>query len=255
VAVVDYGVSNLRSVERALGAVGAEPVLTRDPETIDGCAGVVLPGVGAFGAAVDALDATGMRAAVIAAVDRGLPLLGVCLGFQLLFEWSDESGGRPGLGLLGGRITRIPPCRGKVPHMGWNRLRLSRPSPLLEGVADGTWAYFVHSYAAPAEGDDVVASCDYGGADLAAACARSGVYGTQFHPEKSGPQGLRLYANFVGICEGGSRGESPRRMGASAPEQGGSRGESPRRMGASAPEDDEGGRSEVEPVPRQQVPS
>jgi glutamine amidotransferase len=215
VAVIDYGVSNLRSVERALAAVGAEPVLTRDPRAVDGCAGVVLPGVGAFGAAVDALDALDLRTSVTAAVERGLPLLGVCLGFQLLFEWSDESGGRPGLGLLGGRITRIRPCRGKVPHMGWNRLRLRRPSPLLEGVAEGTWAYFVHSYAAPADGDDVVAGCEYGGATLAAACARSGVYGTQFHPEKSGPQGLRLYANFLRICQGGGRGEAPRTMGAS----------------------------------------
>ena len=203
VAVVDYGVSNLRSVERALAAVGAEPVLTRDPAAVEGCAGVVLPGVGAFGAAVDALDALGLRRVVTAAVERGTPLLGVCLGFQLLFEWSDESGGRPGLGLLRGEIRRIDPCRGKVPHMGWNRLQIRRPSPLLEGVADGTWAYFVHSYAAPAGGDDVVAGCEYGGAALAAACARSVVYGTQFHPEKSGPQGLRLYANFVRICEGG----------------------------------------------------
>jgi glutamine amidotransferase len=202
IAVIDYGVSNLRSVERALVAVGAEPVLTRDPRTVDGCAGVVLPGVGAFGAAVDALDALDLRTSVTAAVERGLPLLGVCLGFQLLFEWSDESGGRAGLGLLGGRITRIDACRGKVPHMGWNRLRLRRPSPLLDGVAEGTWAYFVHSYAAPADGDDVVAGCEYGGADLAAACARAGVYGTQFHPEKSGPHGLRLYENFVRICEG-----------------------------------------------------
>lgn len=205
VAVIDYGVSNLRSVERALVAVGAEPVLTRDAAEVDGCAGVVLPGVGAFGAAVDALDALDLRAAVTAAVDRGLPLLGVCLGFQLLFEWSDESGGRAGLGLLDGRVSRIDPRHGKVPHMGWNRLQLRRPSPLLEGVADGTWAYFVHSYAASAEGDAVVAACEYGGAALAAACGRAGVYGTQFHPEKSGPQGLRLYANFLGICQRGER--------------------------------------------------
>jgi glutamine amidotransferase len=203
VAVVDYGVSNLRSVERALAAVGADPVLTRDPAEIGGCAGVVLPGVGAFGAAVDALDALDLRPAVTAAVERGLPLLGVCLGFQLLFEWSDESGGHAGLGLLDGRVTRIDPCRGKVPHMGWNRLQVRRPSPLLDGVADGTWAYFVHSYAASAEGEAVVAACEYGGGELAAACGRAGVYGTQFHPEKSGPQGLRLYANFVRSCEGG----------------------------------------------------
>jgi glutamine amidotransferase len=201
IAVVDYGVSNLRSVERALTAVGARAVVTADPAALDDCDGVVLPGVGAFGPAVDAIDAAGLRSAVTDSVAAGRPLLGVCLGFQLLFEWSDESGGRAGLGLYGGRVTRIEPCRGKVPHMGWNRLRLRRPSPLLEGVDDGTWAYFVHSYAAPAGGDDVVADCDYGGAALAAACQRAAVYGTQFHPEKSGAQGLRLYANFVRICQ------------------------------------------------------
>jgi imidazole glycerol-phosphate synthase subunit HisH len=201
IAVVDYGVSNLRSVERALHAVGADPVVTSDPAALAGCDGVVLPGVGAFGAAVDALNADGLGPAVRAAVAGGLPLLGVCLGFQLLFEWSDESGGRPGLGLYGGRVTRLEPCRGKVPHMGWNRLRLRRPSPLLEGVGEGTWAYFVHSYAAPAGGGDVIADCEYGGALLAAACQRGAVYGTQFHPEKSGAQGLRLYANFTRICQ------------------------------------------------------
>jgi len=209
IAVVDYGVSNLRSVERALTAVGARAVVTADPSALDGCDGVVLPGVGAFGAAVDALDAAGLRPAVTGAVAAGRPLLGVCLGFQLLFEWSDESGGRPGLGLYAGRVTRIDPCRGKVPHMGWNRLRLRTPSPLLDGVADGTWAYFVHSYAAPAEGDGVVADCEYGGLALAAACERAGVYGTQFHPEKSGAEGLRLYANFVRICQRGAAEVAP----------------------------------------------
>jgi glutamine amidotransferase len=203
IAVLDIGVSNLRSVERALVAVGADPVLTTDPAVVDGCDGVVLPGVGAFGAAADALVAGGLHDAVTAAVERGVPLIGICLGFQLLFDWSEESGGRPGLGLYAGRVTRIEPCRGKVPHMGWNRVRQQRPSPLFDGVPDGTWAYFVHSYAAPADGDDVVAGCEYGGAGIAAACQRGKVYGTQFHPEKSGPEGLRLYANFVRICQRG----------------------------------------------------
>ena len=200
IGVVDSGISNLRSVERALGAVGADAVVSSDPGLLLACDGVVLPGVGAFGALVTALDRSGLRGAVLQAVERGRPLLGVCLGFQMLFAWSDESGGHPGLGLLDGRVTRIEPQRGKVPHMGWNRLRLRRPSPLLDGVADGTWAYFVHSYAAAATGDEVVADCEYGGAPIAAVCARDRVLGTQFHPEKSGAQGLRLYANFVRIC-------------------------------------------------------
>jgi imidazole glycerol-phosphate synthase subunit HisH len=200
IGVVDSGISNLRSVERALGAVGAGAVVSSDPATLLACDGVVLPGVGAFGALVAALDRSGLRAAVLEAVERGRPLLGVCLGFHMLFEWSDESGGHPGLGLLEGRVTRIGPERGKVPHMGWNRLRLRRASPLLEGVAEGTWAYFVHSYAAAAGGSEVVADCEYGGASLAAVCARDRVYGTQFHPEKSGAQGRLLYANFLRIC-------------------------------------------------------
>jgi imidazole glycerol-phosphate synthase subunit HisH len=200
IGVVESGISNLRSVERALCAVGAEAVVSADPERLLACDGVVLPGVGAFGALVAALDGSGLRAAVVEAVERGRPLLGVCLGFQMLFEWSDESGGHPGLGLLEGRVRRIEPGCGKVPHMGWNRLRVRRPSPLLDGVADGTWAYFVHSYAAAAAGDEVVADCEYGGASIAAVCGRDRVLGTQFHPEKSGAQGLRLYANFVRIC-------------------------------------------------------
>jgi imidazole glycerol-phosphate synthase subunit HisH len=200
IGVVDSGISNLRSVERALGAVGAEAVVSSEPERLLACDGVVLPGVGAFGALVTALDRRGLRGAVVEAVERGRPLLGVCLGFQMLFEWSDESGGHPGLGLLGGRVRRIEPARGKVPHMGWNRLRVRRPSPLLDGVAGGTWAYFVHSYAAAATGGEVVADCEYGGASIAAVCARDRVLGTQFHPEKSGAQGLQIYANFVRIC-------------------------------------------------------
>ena len=199
VAVCDYGVGNLRSVERALLHAGARARVTRDESEIDAADGLVLPGVGAFAAAADALERSGLRDAVLRVAASGRPLLGVCLGHQLLFERSDENGGREGLGLFRGSVRRLGAERGKVPHMGWNRLRRHRDDPLLEGVADGAYMYFVHSYAGEAEGPDVVASVDYGG-PLAAVCVRGNVAGTQFHPEKSGGDGLRIYANLVRLC-------------------------------------------------------
>jgi glutamine amidotransferase len=202
VAICDYGVGNLRSVERALLHAGAEVVLTGDAATMRGCSGVVLPGVGAFGAAIDALDNTGLGEVVIDIARTGAPLLGVCLGHQLLFEHSDENGGRRGLGLLPGTIVRLQPERGKVPHMGWNQLRFTRDSALRDGIDDGAYVYFVHSYAATPEttdSDAVIATTDYGG-ELVAVCAKGNVWSTQFHPEKSGTTGLRIYANFVRVC-------------------------------------------------------
>jgi len=205
VAICDYGVGNLRSVERALLHAGAEVLLTGDAEQMRACAGVVLPGVGAFGAAVDALQDTGLGQVVVDLANDGVPLLGVCLGHQLLFEESDENGGRRGLGLLPGRITRLESTRGKIPHMGWNQLHLTRPSPLFEGVDEDSHVYFVHSYSAQTQSDAVVATVDYGG-EVIAACVRDNVWSTQFHPEKSGTAGLRLYANFVKVC---ARAEAP----------------------------------------------
>ena len=198
IAICDYGVGNLRSVERALLHAGAEVVLTGDAEEMSRCAGVVLPGDGAFGAAIDALDNTGLGDTVKAIAGSGVPLLGVCLGHQLLFEESDENGGRRGLGLLPGRIVRLGSERGKVPHMGWNQLHFTQASPLFDGVEEGSHVYFVHSYAA-VESDAVVATTDYGG-PMVAACVRGNVWSTQFHPEKSGTAGLRLYQNFVHAC-------------------------------------------------------
>jgi len=199
IAICDYGVGNLRSVERAVLASGGDAAITRDAGVIATADGVVLPGVGAFAPAVDALTTTGLGEVVCQVAASGRPLLGVCLGHQLLFEWSEENGGRAGLGLLAGTVTRLGPERGKVPHMGWNRLRLLRDSVLTDGIEDGTYMYFVHSYASPAAGPDVVATCDFAG-PIAAVCVRDNVWGTQFHPEKSGPGGLRLYANFVRAC-------------------------------------------------------
>jgi glutamine amidotransferase len=199
VAICDYGVGNLHSVERALLHAGAEVVLTGDAATMRDCAGVVLPGVGAFGAAVDALEQTGLGEVVLDIAQSGVPLLGVCLGHQLLFEESDENGGRRGLGLLPGRIVRLGRDRGKIPHMGWNQLTMTRPSPLFDGIDGGAYVYFVHSYAAITDSDAVVATTDYSG-PMVAACARDNVWSTQFHPEKSGSTGLRIYANFVKVC-------------------------------------------------------
>ena len=201
IAVVDYGVGNLRSVERALARAGAEVVISPDPDVVVGCDGVVLPGVGAFAPAAALLLGSGLGAAVREAAGRGRPVLGVCLGFQLLFDSSEEGEGGSGLGLLPGRVHRIQPAALKVPHMGWNRLRIRRPAVLTAGVEEGAWCYFVHSYAAAADPEDVVATVEYGG-EIVALCERGSVTGTQFHPEKSGPAGLRIYANLVAACAG-----------------------------------------------------
>jgi imidazole glycerol-phosphate synthase subunit HisH len=200
VGVCDYGVGNLRSVERALGVAGAEPVISGDPSVILGCDGVVLPGVGAFSVAARALWETGLGDAVRELARRGRPVLGVCLGHQLLFEGSDEGHGGEGLALLRGRVVELSRAGGlKVPHMGWNTITTVRASRLLEGIATGAYMYFVHSYVAVPEPDDTVAVTAYGD-DLAAAVERGPVMGTQFHPEKSGDAGLRVYANFVSLC-------------------------------------------------------
>ena len=195
----DYGVGNLRSVERALLRAGAEVVISGDAQDIAECAGVVLPGVGAFAGAASVLRRAGLADAVRFVAAAGRPVLGVCLGYQMLFEHSDEGDGGDGLGLLQGSVSRLAGDGLKIPHMGWNRLRLVNGSPLLAGVADGSFVYFVHSYAAHAVPEEVIAYTDYGG-ELPAAAQRGNVMGTQFHPEKSGPAGLRVYANLVALC-------------------------------------------------------
>ncbi len=205
VGVCDYGVGNLRSVERALMQAGAEPVVSADPARLAECDGLVLPGVGAFAVAAVTLRDRGLDTVIRAMVGDGRPILGVCLGFQLLFDESDEGSGGAGLGLLPGRVRRIDARRGKVPQMGWNRLTMTRPSCLLDGLDDGEYVYFVHSYAAtPDVRTDVAATTDYGG-ELVAAIERGAVHGTQFHPEKSGAAGLRVYANFAARCAAPAR--------------------------------------------------
>ncbi len=202
VAVLDYGIGNVHSARKAIEKMGADARLTDDPELIAAADGVVLPGVGAFGACMNALRATGLETPARAAVVSGRPFLGICVGMQMLFDGSEEDADARGLGVIPGTIRWIPPGV-KRPQMQWNRLTPRRPDdPLLAGLGDEAWVYFVHSlHGVPDDPDVVAATCTYG-AELNAAFRRGNVFATQFHPEKSGPTGLRLLANFVGVCAG-----------------------------------------------------
>jgi glutamine amidotransferase len=197
IAVLDYGIGNLRSAEKALQHVGADARLTDDPALIADAAGVVLPGVGAFGRCVEALRRTGLDVQAVAAVASGRPFLGICIGMQLLYEASEEDESATGLGVLPGKVRRLPEGV-KHPQMQWNVLEAQRPSPLLDGLPEPAWMYFVHSFA-PDDLPNAIALCDYGG-PVVAAVERANVVATQFHPEKSGANGLRLLANFVALC-------------------------------------------------------
>ena len=197
IAVLDYGIGNLRSAEKALQRVGADARLVTTAGEAEGAAGVVLPGVGAFGRCMEALRDTGLDKAALAAVERHTPFLGVCVGTQLLYEASEESPGVSGLGILQGTVTRLPDGL-KRPQMQWNALQIRKASPLLDGLGPGPWVYFVHSYVAP-DGRDVIATCEYG-IDVPAVIERDRLWATQFHPEKSADAGLRLLANFVELC-------------------------------------------------------
>ena len=193
IAVLDYGIGNLRSAQKSLERMGADARLTADAGLIADAAGVVLPGVGAFGPCMAALCDTGLDEQARVAAAHGRPFLGICIGLQLLYEGSEEAPGVAGLGILPGTV-RLLPGNVKRPQMQWNRLDVGTPSPLLAGLEDA-WVYFVHSFAAPMA-DNVVATCDYGG-PVAAVVADGNVWATQFHPEKSARPGLRLLENFV----------------------------------------------------------
>jgi glutamine amidotransferase len=200
IAILDYGMGNLRSVEKAFGHVGASVTVTYDHDAIREAAGIVLPGVGAFPKAmqsVRALDLDGLIAERLAA---GVPLLGICLGMQLLFERSVELGGAEGLGLLAGEVRPLDAPGLKIPQIGWNSIRWRRASRLCAGLPDPCGFYHVHSFA-PVPGDetDVLATAEYG-STFVTSVEREPVYGVQFHPEKSGPAGLHLLDNFTAIC-------------------------------------------------------
>ena len=198
IAIVDYGIGNLGSAAKAFRHVGAETVLSGDPAVLRRADTLVLPGDGAFGAAMDELRQRDLLPVLRDAVEQGRTLLGICVGMQLLFEHSEEHGSHRGLGLLPGRVRRF---KGDlpVPHMGWNRLRRRQPHPMLEGLEDGSYVYFVHSYFCEASADVVIASSDYG-VDFAAIVGRGNVIGVQFHPETSQGVGRRMIENFVRLC-------------------------------------------------------
>lgn len=203
IAIIDYDIGNLRSVQKALERVGATAVITRDPTMLHAAQGIVLPGVGAFGDGMASLKAQGWIEPLLNQVHGGKPLLGICLGMQLLFAESEEMGHHAGLGLLRGRVVRFPESGLKVPHIGWNQLHLKRvhgtAARLLEGIPEGAYAYFVHSYYGVAEDpDDILATTEYG-VEFASVVGRGSVFGVQFHPEKSQEIGLRLLQNFVSI--------------------------------------------------------
>ena len=195
IAIVDYGVGNLRSVERALIHVGATPLLTSDKDDLERSRGMVLPGVGAFAPALAKLSEGGLGRMVVELAKRGKPVLGVCLGYQLLFEESMEHGRHQGLGLLDGRVVEVGQSR-RLPVIGWCRLTQTEVSPLWQGILDRSYFYFVHSYT-PDSSRYAIASTEH---SPAAAAARVNVMGTQFHPEKSGADGLRVYENFLAMC-------------------------------------------------------
>ena len=194
VAVLDYGIGNLRSAQKAFEHLGADARLTADPDVIAEAAGVVLPGVGAFGACMAALHRTGLAEQAVSAAASGRPFLGICVGMQLLYEASEEDPGVDGLGILPGTVRRLP-VGVKHPQMQWNILQGRNGAAMLDGVDQPAWVYFVHSFA-PEPGPGVVATCDYGG-EVVAGVERDNVWAMQFHPEKSGRTGQQLLANFL----------------------------------------------------------
>jgi glutamine amidotransferase len=201
VAILDYGMGNLRSVEKAFEHVGARAEVTSDHERIAAADGVVLPGVGAFPKAMERIRALRLDEAIRERVDAGVPVLGICLGMQLLFDSSEELGGAHGLGLIPGTVAKLDTGGLKLPQIGWNAVSWRRESALRDGLPDPVGMYHVHTYAPrPARDEDVLATAVYGG-EFATAVEHGRVYGVQFHPEKSSAAGLRLLAGFARVCE------------------------------------------------------
>jgi len=199
IAVLDYGMGNLRSVEKALERVGARPVVTAEEGPIAASDGLVLPGVGAFPKAMERIRELGLDRMLGEAVEREVPVLGICLGLQLLFESSVEQGGAEGLGLLEGDVVEVPAGGRKVPHIGWAEVTWEKPDPLTEGLRPGEPFYFVHSFVARPAGAELIGTASYGGR-FACVAGKGRVWGAQFHPEKSSSAGLRMLKNFKEIC-------------------------------------------------------
>jgi imidazole glycerol-phosphate synthase subunit HisH len=199
IAILDYGMGNLRSVEKALEHVGASATITWDAGAVRDADGLILPGVGAFPRAMERVRERGLDELIAERREAGVPILGICLGLQLLFGSTTELGGAAGLGLLAGEVAELDADGLKVPHIGWSPVRWERESRLIEGIESETPFYFVHSFAPRPEAADLLGAAAYG-ARFACAAERDNVFGVQFHPEKSSAAGLRLLSNFAGVC-------------------------------------------------------
>lgn len=200
IAIIDYDAGNLKSVEKALLSLGEETVITRDPAVIGAAEKAILPGVGAFGDAMQNLKNFGLVDVIREFAASGKPFLGICLGLQLLFEHSEESPGAEGLGILKGDILKIPPCEGlKIPHMGWNSLKIRENARLFQGIPQDTYVYFVHSYYLKAADEDVVAATTEYSTLIHASVESGNVFACQFHPEKSSTAGLQILKNFAAL--------------------------------------------------------
>ena len=199
ICILDYGMGNLRSVEKALEHIGASATISSDPETVRAADGVILPGVGAFPKAMERVRELGLDELIAERRDAGVPILGICLGLQLLFESTTELGGAAGVGLLPGGVAELEADGLKVPHIGWSPVRWEQESKLTEGIESETPFYFVHSFAPIPDQGDLLGSAAYG-SRFACAAERDNVFGVQFHPEKSSSAGLRLLSNFAGVC-------------------------------------------------------
>ncbi|MCI5954155.1 MAG: imidazole glycerol phosphate synthase subunit HisH [Lachnospiraceae bacterium] len=202
IAIIDYDAGNIKSVEKALLFLGEDVVITRDAETILYADGVILPGVGAFGDAMNKLHTYGLAEVIRKCVGKGIPFLGICLGLQLLFESSEESPGVEGLHILDGKIVRIPAdCGLKVPHIGWNDLRFPNRGRLFEGIPEKSYVYFVHSYYLQAADESIVTATTEYGAHIHASVEKGNVFACQFHPEKSSDVGMQILRNFIRVTK------------------------------------------------------
>ena len=205
IAIIDYDAGNIRSVEKALQFLGEDPVVTRDRDMILSAEKVILPGVGAFGDAMGALRGYGLEKVILDTVEKSTPFLGICLGLQLLFERSDESDGVSGLGILPGEIVRIPDREDlKVPHIGWNSLDYPSEGTLFQGIPEGSYVYFVHSYYLRAREESIVKATTEYGVTIHASVEKDNVYACQFHPEKSSQIGMKILQNFINIGREGN---------------------------------------------------
>ncbi len=202
IAIIDYDAGNIKSVEKAMQLLGEEVVITRDAETILSAEGVILPGVGAFGDAMEKLHTYGLVEVIHKCVERQIPFLGICLGLQLMFESSEEAPGVEGLHILDGKILRIPAEEGlKIPHIGWNSLTFPNKGRLFEGIEENAFVYFVHSYYLKADEKAIVTAATEYGTYIHAAVEKGNVFACQFHPEKSSEVGLKILHNFVNITK------------------------------------------------------